>query len=60
MGASEEKIEEVTDRLGHDFRYSLSIEKIRKQLGYKPEVDFELGISQAIQWYKSNEKWWRK
>ena len=58
MGASEERIEEVADRLGHDFRYSLNIEKITRQLGYKPEVSFEEGISQTIEWYKSNEKWW--
>jgi len=58
MGAREERIEEVTDRLGHDFRYSLNIEKITKQLGYKPEISFEEGISQTIEWYKSQKKWW--
>ena len=59
IGASEESIERVTDRFGHDFRYSLSIEKITKQLGYKPVVDFESGISQTIEWYKSNQEWWK-
>jgi len=59
IGASEEKIEKVADRLGHDFRYSLNIGKIEKELGYKPEVSFEDGISETIEWYKSNEKWWR-
>ena len=59
IGASEESIERVADRLGHDFRYSLSIEKITKQLGYKPIVDFESGISQTIEWYKSNQEWWK-
>jgi len=58
MGASEEKIEKVADRLGHDFRYSLNIGKIEKVLGYKPEVSFEEGISQTIEWYKSHRKWW--
>ena len=58
MGAREERIEEVTDRLGHDFRYSLNIEKITKQLGYKPEISFEEGICQTIEWYKSHKKWW--
>ena len=58
MGAREERIEEVTDRLGHDFRYSLNIEKITKQLGYKPEISFEEGISRTIEWYKSHKKWW--
>ena len=59
IGASEESIERVADRLGHDFRYSLSIEKITKQIGYKPVVDFESGISQTIEWYKSNQEWWK-
>ena len=58
MGASEEKIEKVADRLGHDFRYSLNIGKIEKELGYKPEVRFEEGISQTIEWYKSHKEWW--
>jgi dTDP-glucose 4,6-dehydratase len=58
MGAWEERIEEVADRLGHDFRYSLNIGKIEKELGYKPEVRFEEGISQTIEWYKSHKKWW--
>ena len=59
MGAGEENIEKVTDRLGHDFRYSLNIEKIERDLGYKPEISFDLGISQTIEWYKNNEEWWK-
>lgn len=59
MGAGEENIEKVTDRLGHDFRYSLNIEKIERDLGYKPEINFDLGISQTIDWYKNNEEWWK-
>lgn len=59
MGAGEENIEKVTDRLGHDFRYSLNIEKIERDLGYKPEINFDLGISQTIEWYKNNEEWWK-
>ena len=59
MGAGEESIEKVTDRLGHDFRYSLNIEKIERDLGYKPEINFDLGISQTIEWYKYNQEWWK-
>jgi dTDP-glucose 4,6-dehydratase len=59
MGAGEENIEKVTDRLGHDFRYSLNIEKIERDLGYKPEISFDLGISQTIEWYKNNQEWWK-
>jgi dTDP-glucose 4,6-dehydratase len=59
MGAGEENIEKVTDRLGHDFRYSLNIERIERELGYKPEINFDLGISQTIEWYKNNQEWWK-
>jgi dTDP-glucose 4,6-dehydratase len=59
LGAGEESVEKVTDRLGHDFRYSLNIEKIERDLGYKPEINFDLGISQTIEWYKNNEEWWK-
>jgi dTDP-glucose 4,6-dehydratase len=59
MRAGEESIEKVTDRLGHDWRYSLNIERIERELGYKPEINFDLGISQTIEWYKNNEEWWK-
>ena len=59
MGHTEEMIEYVPDRLGHDLRYSVSIEKISRELGYTPQVRFEDGIQETIEWYKSNESWWR-
>lgn len=59
MGHTEEMIEYVPDRLGHDLRYSVSIEKISRELGYTPQVRFEDGIEETIEWYKSNESWWR-
>ena len=59
MGHAEEMIEYVPDRLGHDLRYSVSIEKISRELGYAPQVRFEDGIEETIEWYKSNESWWR-
>jgi dTDP-glucose 4,6-dehydratase len=59
MGRDDSSIEFVQDRLGHDLRYSVSIEKISAELGYEPMVRFEDGISETIQWYKANEKWWR-
>lgn len=52
-------IELVKDRAGHDRRYSLSHEKIEKELGWEPEVKFEDGIAQTIDWYKHNEDWWK-
>lgn len=58
MEQGEEQIERVADRLGHDFRYSLDITKIQKDLGYRPLVAFEDGIEQTIEWYKTNQSWW--
>ena len=52
-------IEYVTDRLGHDLRYSVSHEKITRELGYMPKINFEDGIEETIEWYKRNESWWR-
>ena len=59
MGQDEASIEYVQDRLGHDLRYSVDIKKISSELGYEPRVRFEDGISETIEWYKANEKWWR-
>ena len=59
FGRNEESIEFVPDRLGHDFRYSVNIEKISRELGYSPLVNFEEGISGVIDWYRNNEAWWR-
>ncbi len=59
MGHDESSIEYVSDRLGHDLRYSLSHGKILRELGYHPQVTFEDGIEETIDWYKRNESWWR-
>jgi dTDP-glucose 4,6-dehydratase len=60
MGVGEEFIQPVEDRKGHDLRYSVDISKINKELGYSPQVNFEEGLIQTINWYKNNENWWRK
>lgn len=49
----------VADRPGHDFRYSLDCQKIR-ELGWKPHVAFDQGLRKTIDWYRSNEWWWRR
>jgi dTDP-glucose 4,6-dehydratase len=59
LSLPESMIEHVPDRLGHDFRYSLNCEKIHG-LGWRPEVPFEEGLQKTIDWYKSNERWWRR
>jgi len=55
----ETMIEPVADRLGHDRRYSVDCSKIEKELGWKPEVDFEEALHRTVKWYVNNEKWWR-
>lgn len=59
LGKSEELIEFVPDRLGHDRRYAINNHKIETELGFKREVTFEQGIEQTINWFLHNEKWWR-
>ena len=59
MGKSQESIEYVEDRKGHDFRYSVDITKISIELGYAPKVDWEVGLKETINWYQENESWWR-
>jgi dTDP-glucose 4,6-dehydratase len=60
MGVGEEFIQPVEDRKGHDLRYSVDISKINRELGYSPQVNFEEGLIQTINWYKNNEAWWKK
>jgi dTDP-glucose 4,6-dehydratase len=60
MGVGKEFIQPVEDRKGHDLRYSVDISKINKELGYSPQVNFEEGLLQTINWYKNNEAWWKK
>jgi dTDP-glucose 4,6-dehydratase len=57
MGADESLIEYVTDRPGHDRRYSLSSEKLR-QLGWAAQVRFDEGLERTVQWYRENGWWW--
>ena len=59
MGADESSIEYVEDRKGHDLRYSVDWTKINRELGYEPQVSFEDGLRETIQWYRDNEAWWK-
>ncbi|HEK9103251.1 dTDP-glucose 4,6-dehydratase [Bacillus cereus] len=59
LGASKDQITFVKDRLGHDWRYAIDAEKIKKELGWKPVYTFEAGLQEVIQWYKRNETWWK-
>ena len=51
-------VEHVQDRLGHDLRYSVDISKIQAELGYEPQVPFEQGLADVVQWYRDNRAWW--
>jgi len=57
-GRDESFIEHVEDRKGHDRRYSVDIGKIRSELGYEPQVPFESGLADVVQWYRENRAWW--
>ena len=57
-GADPGLIEHVTDRPGHDRRYSLASEKLRAELGWEPQVRFADGIRTTVDWYRDNEDWW--
>ncbi|SFM25751.1 dTDP-glucose 4,6-dehydratase [Gracilibacillus orientalis] len=58
LNKSEDSIEFVKDRLGHDKRYAIDPNKLEK-LGWKPTYDFESGINQTINWYLNNKDWWQ-
>ncbi|MEM6516585.1 MAG: dTDP-glucose 4,6-dehydratase [Bacteroidota bacterium] len=56
-GSSEELITFVKDRPGHDLRYAIDATKIEKELGWRPSVTFEEGLSKTIDWYLDNDDW---
>lgn len=57
--SSKELITHVTDRLGHDRRYSIDATKIKNELGFSPQVDLSQGLKETVQWYLNNEAWWQ-
>lgn len=60
LGKSEELIQYVTDRPGHDRRYAIDPTKINKELGWSPATLFDEGIQKTIAWYLENKSWWEK
>jgi len=60
LGKPESLIRYVKDRPGHDFRYAMDFSKIERELGWRPEVDFETGMERTIRWYLDNSPWWEK
>jgi len=58
MGADWSSVQYVTDRKGHDRRYSVDDTRLRA-LGYRPAHAFEDGLAETVAWYRGNESWWR-
>ncbi len=57
LGHSQDLIEFVKDRPGHDLRYALNHDKVTRELGWRPQVTFEQGLAQTIAWYRENQGW---
>src|SRR5581483_5056681 len=56
-GRPESLIDYVTDRPGHDRRYALSSEKLIRETGWVPQVDFDAGLARTVDWYRNNTGW---
>ena len=60
MGRDAGDYDHVADRPGHDLRYAIDSTRLREELGWKPAYgDFEQGLAATVDWYRSNEAWWR-
>lgn len=57
-GHAWDSVQRVTDRLGHDRRYSVDCTKLGA-LGYTPATPFETGLADTVRWYRDHEDWWR-
>ena len=57
-GRDDSLIDYVTDRPGHDRRYSLSSAKLREELGWEAQVRFDEGLAKTVDWYREQRGWW--
>lgn len=60
MNKGEDSLEYVKDRPGHDRRYAIDWTKAKKELGYQPRCGLDTYLEKTIEWYQTNEPWWRK
>lgn len=58
LAKSDDMIEYVPDRPGHDKRYSINCSKIENQIGWKPKYNFDDALNHTVQWYVKNQSWW--
>lgn len=56
-GTSDHLITYVTDRAGHDLRYAIDSNKLKRELGWEPSLQFEEGIEKTVRWYLENQEW---
>ncbi|MFA5030582.1 MAG: dTDP-glucose 4,6-dehydratase [Patescibacteria group bacterium] len=59
MGKSEDVLEYVKDRPGHDRRYAVDWSKAKKELGYEPKHNLDTYLAEMIRWYQNNKQWWK-
>ncbi len=59
LGKPQSLVVNAEDRPGHDVRYSLSSDRARKSLGWRPIHDFENALGSTVKWYTENENWWK-
>jgi dTDP-glucose 4,6-dehydratase len=57
LGKPESLLTPVKDRLGHDRRYAVDCSRMERELGWRPEIPFEEGLRQAVEWYRTNREW---
>ena len=57
-GGYRDLISSVTDRPGHDLRYASDSQKIQRELGWRPQEQFETGLRKTVKWYLDNRAWW--
>jgi dTDP-glucose 4,6-dehydratase len=58
-GGDWSQVVSVADRKGHDRRYALDDDRIRRELGYRPRIEFAEGLPATVQWYRDHAEWWR-
>ena len=58
LDKSNDLIEDVADRPGHDERYSIDSSKIEKETGWKPQYNFDEALKETVDWYVKNKLWW--